>query len=78
MIQEYLPFHGGPRICLGQQYATTEALYFLARFAQEFETIESRDPLHWTENLTITTCSFNGVKVALRRGGDRDVSKEQF
>ncbi|KAF2646002.1 putative cytochrome P450 [Massarina eburnea CBS 473.64] len=69
-IWEYLPFNGGPRICLGQQYAMTEALYFLARFAQEFETMESRDPLPWVENLTITTCSFNGVKVGLRRPGE--------
>ncbi|KAK9379585.1 cytochrome P450 [Kockiozyma suomiensis] len=40
---EYLPFNGGPRICLGQQYALTEAAYTLARVVQEFDTIETTD-----------------------------------
>ncbi|KAG5354879.1 Cytochrome P450 52A12 [Yarrowia sp. B02] len=40
---EYLPFNGGPRICLGQQYALTEAAYVIVRLIQEFEEIEWRD-----------------------------------
>ena len=39
----YLPFNGGPRICLGQQFALTEASYVLARLAQLFPTLQSRD-----------------------------------
>lgn len=37
---QYLPFNGGPRICLGQQFALMEATYTLVRLVQEFETVE--------------------------------------
>ena len=37
----YLPFNGGPRICLGQQFALTEMAYLIARFMQVFERIEN-------------------------------------
>lgn len=33
----YLPFNGGPRICLGQQFAITEASYVITRFLMEFD-----------------------------------------
>lgn len=62
---EYLPFNGGPRICLGQQYALTEASYVTVRLVQEFRDMESRDAGEWRENLTLTLCSLNGTKVGL-------------
>lgn len=64
-VWEYLPFNGGRRICLGQQYALTEASYVTARLLQEFAKIEARDPGPWFENLSLTLASNNGVKVAL-------------
>ncbi|KAA8916610.1 hypothetical protein TRICI_001236 [Trichomonascus ciferrii] len=37
----YIPFNGGPRICLGQQFALTEASYVLVRIAQTFSEVHS-------------------------------------
>ncbi|MDC6271235.1 cytochrome P450 [Acetobacter pasteurianus] len=39
----YLPFNGGPRICLGQQFALTEASYTICRLAQMFPNLKSMD-----------------------------------
>ncbi|KAI0791316.1 cytochrome P450 monooxygenase CYP63 [Abortiporus biennis] len=33
----YLPFSAGPRICLGQNYARNEAMYFLCRLLQQYD-----------------------------------------
>ncbi|KAF2134836.1 cytochrome P450 52A11 [Dothidotthia symphoricarpi CBS 119687] len=38
----YVPFNGGPRICIGQQFALTEMGYTLVRIFQRFETVENR------------------------------------
>ncbi|CAK3741847.1 Cytochrome P450 52A12 [Lecanosticta acicola] len=62
---EYLPFNGGPRICLGQQFALTEASYTTVRLCQAFGGIESRDSEPWIEQITLTCVSQNGAKVAL-------------
>ncbi|KAF2641585.1 cytochrome P450 52A12 [Massarina eburnea CBS 473.64] len=37
---EYIPFNGGPRICIGQQFALTEAAYVIVRLLQRFEKCE--------------------------------------
>ncbi|KAJ5314857.1 uncharacterized protein N7443_001741 [Penicillium atrosanguineum] len=63
----YIPFNGGPRICLGQQLALAEASYTTIRLLQEFKTIEARGPREWREHLTLTCTSGVGVKVALGR-----------
>ena len=68
---EYLPFNGGPRICLGQQFALTEASYTTIRLMQEFKKIEDRsDGQPWTEWLTLTCVGLNGAKVELTPAKD--------
>ncbi|KAL8919744.1 MAG: hypothetical protein Q9208_006610 [Pyrenodesmia sp. 3 TL-2023] len=62
---KFLPFGGGPRNCIGQQFALTEASYAAARLLQSFSGIESRDPRPWTESIGATVSSANGVKVAM-------------
>jgi len=37
----YIPFNGGPRICIGQQFALTEMGYTIVRLLQRFEKVES-------------------------------------
>lgn len=64
----YLPFGGGPRVCIGQQLALTEVGYTIARIVQHFGRIENADPvLEFVEQWKLTTDSKNGAKVRLFR-----------
>ncbi|KAE9377405.1 cytochrome P450 alkane hydroxylase-like protein [Stipitochalara longipes BDJ] len=62
---EFLPFNGGPRICLGQQFALTEASYLTVRMLQKFSRMEARDPKPWTELYTMVVYSKHGTLVSL-------------
>ncbi|CZR50443.1 related to n-alkane-inducible cytochrome P450 [Phialocephala subalpina] len=37
----YIPFNGGPRICIGQQFALTEMGYTIVRLLQRYERVEN-------------------------------------
>ncbi|KAH6637436.1 cytochrome P450 52A12 [Boeremia exigua] len=73
---EYLPFNGGPRICIGQQFALTEAGYVLVRLAQRFEEIvgvgnswesaENGGQGYFRTKLSLTGCPADGVKVRMK------------
>ncbi|KAK7508997.1 cytochrome P450 52A12 [Phyllosticta citriasiana] len=65
---EFLPFNGGPRICLGQQFSLTESSYVVVRLLQRFDALEgvgvdSRPVRH---GLTLTDAPADGVRVRLR------------
>ncbi|TDZ23240.1 Cytochrome P450 monooxygenase alt2 [Colletotrichum orbiculare MAFF 240422] len=54
----FVPFNGGPRICIGQQLALTEAGYVIVRMLQRYETVEGLDvdPTRDWHNFTVV-CS---------------------
>lgn len=69
---EYLPFNGGPRICLGQQFALTEAGYVLTRLVQRFDRIEPCLPVSMEEprHQYSVTSAPKEVLVRLRVAGE--------
>ncbi|KAI0407177.1 cytochrome P450 [Xylaria palmicola] len=68
---DYLPFSGGPRICLGQQFALTEASYVIVRLLQRFDAIENLDTdTEPTHNLTLVNNPFKGVQVRLHEAAN--------
>lgn len=73
MAWKYLPFNGGPRVCLGQQFALTEAGFIVVRLVQRFDKIENLDPTGMEDvkqNATLTMSSAHGVKVRLHAADD--------
>ncbi|KIX08002.1 uncharacterized protein Z518_02657 [Rhinocladiella mackenziei CBS 650.93] len=69
---EYLPFNGGPRVCLGQQFALTEAGYVICRILQRFDAVEksvaSDEELH---QYSLTTAPLT-VMVKLHQAAEAD------
>ena len=63
----FLPFNGGPRICLGQQFALTEASYVLVRLAQSYENLQLTENIEYPPpKLThLTMCMFDGVPIKI-------------
>lgn len=69
---EYLPFNGGPRICLGQQFALTETSYTIVRICQEFTRIELVHPntsidTRLAEKIRLTTSMAGGIIVKFHK-----------
>ncbi|KAM3475810.1 hypothetical protein MY5147_003562 [Beauveria neobassiana] len=58
---DYLPFNGGPRICIGQQFALTEIAYVLARMLQRFDELDGSTLSAESHGLGLTNCPGEGV-----------------
>ncbi|QPG95368.1 hypothetical protein C2857_000300 [Epichloe festucae Fl1] len=61
----YIPFNGGPRICIGQNFAVTEMGSTLVRLLQKFERLEYRGD--WSAQFhkaELVGCPGQGVPVA--------------
>lgn len=64
----FIPFGGGPRKCVGQQLAVTEASYVISRMVQRFDKLENMDPTdHVVYHSTITNKSGTGVTVRMHQ-----------
>jgi len=65
---QYIPFNGGPRICVGQQFALTEMGYVLVRLFQRFDRVVSYmddvDGGHPTLKAEIVLQPGDGVRLA--------------
>ena len=61
----YVPFNGGPRICVGQQFALIEAGSTIVRLTQTFRAVEQRDETPYEECIRISLSVFGGVKVGM-------------
>ncbi|RDW59956.1 hypothetical protein BP6252_13043 [Coleophoma cylindrospora] len=62
----YLPFNGGPRICIGQNFALTEMAYVMVKLLQKYERLEYRG--EWNkqfQKVEIVGTPGCGVPVAL-------------
>ncbi|KAF2827438.1 cytochrome P450 52A12 [Ophiobolus disseminans] len=77
---DYLPFNGGPRICIGQQFALTQAGYVVVRMLQKYDAIEGVGN-SWEEKemggvgyvrhrCALTSCPADGVRVRMREAED--------
>ncbi|TGO11682.1 hypothetical protein BTUL_0104g00270 [Botrytis tulipae] len=62
---EYMPFGGGPRACAGQKKALVEASYTVAKIAQVYKGLESRNNRDWEGEWKLTAENVNGCKVNL-------------
>jgi len=65
---EFMPFGGGPRKCIGQQFALTEASYVVVRFLQRFDKLENMEPPGPPKfQITVSSRSQTGTQVRLHQ-----------
>ncbi|PFH63112.1 hypothetical protein XA68_17756 [Ophiocordyceps unilateralis] len=62
---DYLPFNGGPRICIGQQFALTQIGFVVIRLLQRFDGIDGSRAGPIRHNLTLINSPADGVNIKL-------------
>ncbi|KAL7930468.1 cytochrome P450 [Trichoderma chlorosporum] len=62
---EYIPFSGGPRICIGQQFALTQMLFLITRVLQTFSDIQPGDDKPIMHQIGSTISMANGCWIHL-------------
>ncbi|KAJ5648809.1 Cytochrome P450 E-class CYP52 [Penicillium longicatenatum] len=67
---EYIPFNGGPRTCIGQQFALVRSSYVLVRLLQKFDKIEDVHPEREIRHgVSLTSCPADAVTLRLHQAG---------
>lgn len=64
----YIPFNGGPRICIGQQFALTEMAYTVVRILQTFDRLECKQYEHPGFRSDIVLQPNSGVSMVFHQG----------
>ncbi|GAB1203803.1 hypothetical protein APSETT445_002443 [Aspergillus pseudonomiae] len=68
VIWEHIPFSGGPRTCIGQQFALINTSYVLVRLLQRFDSIEDVYPNRQIRyGVTLTSCPADRVTVRMHQ-----------
>ncbi|KAE8387432.1 cytochrome P450 [Aspergillus alliaceus] len=63
---EYIPFSGGPRTCIGQQFALIKVSYVLVRLLQRFDSIQDVNANRQIRyGVTLTSCPADPVTVRM-------------
>ncbi|KAK0265239.1 hypothetical protein LTR35_017206 [Friedmanniomyces endolithicus] len=71
---QFLPFLGGPRVCVGQQFALVEASYLIVRVLLRYDRLEAVDAGvagRMRKGLGLTMWPRDGVEIRLREAGGR-------
>ncbi|MCJ1440711.1 MAG: hypothetical protein MMC23_001197 [Stictis urceolatum] len=65
---DYVPFGGGPRVCIGQHHGMAEASYVLTRLCQRFDELEYTDDRNnYSKVIKLTVGAAHGVNVRLHK-----------
>lgn len=67
----FIPFNGGPRICIGQQFAMVEMAYVVIRLLSEYDSIIDYGNDQVELGITITLAPHPGVKVGFSRDSEK-------